>query len=298
MQVAVIGANSYIARNMIKINLDKNYADILLFDRTKDHIDGYKNYNQLDIENVTEVKNAITNVDLIYFFVGKTGTLQGFEESELFLDVNEKTLLCLLNACKELQTEAKILFLSTRLVYQGSDNLLIEESRNDFLTPYAIQKYACEQYLKMYNKLFNINYCILRICVPYGTLVKPISSYGVLNTFLNQAQMEGVIQVYGNGSQRRTFTHITDLGHILWHAGLEERCINDVYNVGGQIFSIKEVAYIISQKFGALVKHLPWPVLAEKVESGNTVFDSSKLDNLLSYKYKMSFEKWLEGEMF
>lgn len=295
--VAVIGANSYIARNMIKINSSKEYSDMLLFDRAPEHIDGYINYNQLDIENVTELKKAIANVDLIYFFVGKTGTLQGFNEPELFLDVNEKKLFYLLNACRELQTEAKIIFPSTRLVYQGADYPLIEESRNDFLTPYAIQKYACEQYLKMYNRLFNINYCILRICVPYGTLVNPVSSYGTLDFFSKQAKEERKIYVYGDGSQRRTFTHIADLGNILWQTGLKKECVNDVYNVGGQCFSIKEVAESISKKLGASVDYISWPDNAKKLESGDTVFDSSKLDKLLSYKYIMNFEKWLDNEV-
>lgn len=297
MTVAVIGANSYIARNMIKINSEKKYTDMLLFDRTPEHIDRYRNYNQLDIENVTELKKAIANVDLIYFFVGKTGTLQGFDEPELFLNVNENKLFYLLNACRELQTEAKIIFPSTRLVYQGADCPLDEEACNDFLTPYAMQKYSCEQYLKMYNRMFNVNYCILRICVPYGTLVNPVSSYGTLDFFLKQAREEKKICVYGDGSQRRTFTHIADLGHILWQTGLKKECVNDVYNVGGQSFSIKEVAESISKKLGASVDYISWPDNAKKLESGDTVFDSSKLDKLLSYKYIMNFEKWLDNEV-
>lgn len=294
IKAAIIGANSYIARNMVQINLTANYADVYLYGYQPEHMDGVPGYAQIDLTQEEAVEKAIFDCDLIYFFVGKTGTLQGFDIPDMFLDVNEKLLFCLLKTCKRTKTKAKIVFPSTRLVYQGSEYALAEDAKKQFLTPYAIQKYACEQYLEMYHRLYGVNYCILRIGVPYGTLVHPVSSYGTLDFFLNQAFTNRQINVYGSGKQRRTFTYIEDLCHILWEAGLNSSCVNDIYNVCGEDYSIMDIAEKIAQATASSVVEREWPPDALKVESGSTVFNSEKLDKLLKYSLSMSVDKWVK----
>ena len=293
MRATIIGANSYIARNMIRINELFHYADMALYDGQSEHIDHVPGYRQIDLSQSEEIEAAILNCDLIYFFVGKTGTLQGFDIPDVFLDVNEKLLFHLLNACRKIKTRAKIIFPSTRLVYQGSESAVTEEAEKQFLTPYAVQKYACEQYLAMYRRLYGINYCVLRLGVPYGTLVQPVRPYGTLDSFQRQAKEQRQISIYGDGKQRRTFTYIGDLSHILWRTGATPCCVNDVYNVGGEDLSIGAVAEKVAAMTGARVIWIPWPVEALKVESGSTVFDSRKLDDLLHYEPTMTVEQWV-----
>lgn len=293
-RAAIIGANSYIARNMIayaKMHFD---LELALYDREFEHMDGVENYHKIDFFNGGELEQAIRNVDLIYFFVGKTGTLQGFDDIELFLHVNELSLLLLLNVYKKMSSKAKILFPSSRLVYRGSDDKVSECSENQFLTPYAIQKYACEQYLKMYNNLYDVKYCILRICVPYGTLVSPKISYGTLDFFLNQANTNHQINVFGEGKQLRTFTYIGDLCKVLCEAGLEERCTNDTFNIGGETLSVFQVAEKVASATNSKIILKPWTDEFYKIESGSTVFDSKKLDNILHLCYPMTVDSWLK----
>lgn len=295
MKTVIIGANSYIARNMIQLNHSKHYADKLgLFDYAENHIDSSINYCSINVFSQQEIERAVQGCELIYFFIGKTGTLQGFDAPEEYLDINEKPLFCLLNACRNIAFKGKIVFPSTRLVYKGKKDLLNETAEKEFLTPYAIQKYACEKYLMMYNRLFDIQYCILRICVPYGTLVSPVHSYGTADFFVKQAMEQKRITVYGKGLQRRTLTYIEDLCEILWEAGLNQKCINDVYNVGGQDASIREVAESVAGIFNVPVIEVPWPNNSEAIESGDTVFDSTKLEKILVNVPRMTIAEWLE----
>lgn len=296
MRIAVIGANSYIARNLIYTNSQYANSELRLFGYESDFIDQSGEYTQIDVMSLDDMKSAIRDCDLIYFFVGKTGTLQGFDIPETFLDVNEKSLLCLLNACRAVNPGVKIVFPSTRLVYAGSPNELQESAPNCFLTPYAIQKYACEQYLQMYYNMFQINYVILRICVPYGTLVHPVSSYGTIDFFLKQAKEQKRITLYGDGRQRRTFTYIEDLCRVLWGVGLDQRCGHDVYNVGGETLSIRDVARKIADVYGAEIVELPWPPESEKVESGDTIFNAEKLEDILGPFHKSTINAWLGRE--
>lgn len=297
MRAAVIGANSYIARNFIRVNEFSRYADTALYDVQPEHFDGAAGYCQINASSQTELEQAIAGCDLIYFFVGKTGTLQGFDDPETFVDVNEKFLLNLLNAYRNVGSNAKIVFPSTRLVYRGSEELLSEDAEKEFLTPYAIQKYACEQYLKMYSRMFGVKYCILRICVPYGTLVQPVSSYGTLDFFMNQAVQKGAVSVYGDGEQRRTFTYIGDLCRTFWQAGLDDSCVNDVYNVGGEDYSIGQIAQLVAGKTSAKVLHRDWREEALKIESGSTVFNSQKLDSKLEPHRPMTVARWADEKL-
>ncbi len=298
MKAAILGANSYIARNMILLNSHSTFAEMTLYDYQAEHLDGAENYRRLDPANQGEMESAIEACDLIYFFIGKVGTLKGFDEAGTFVDVNEKYLLNLLNAYRKVKSHAKILFPSTRLVYKGSEEKLDENAEKTFLTPYALQKYACEQYLAMYSRLFGIRYCVLRICVPYGTLVHPVSSYGTLDFFMKQAADRGVVSLYGSGEQRRTFTYIGDLCRTLWLAGLNDACINDVYNVGGEDSSLGAIAELVAEKTSTRVAHEKWPDAAWSIESGSTVFDSRKLDKILGARVSTSVSQWAEERVF
>ena len=116
IKAAIIGANSYIARNLIKINKIEEYACVSLYDYQSEHIDKEEGYRQIDFEDQLAMADAIGGCDLIYFFTGKTGTMNGFDIPEAFSDVNERCLFSLLRAYRSVHCRAKIVFPSTRLV--------------------------------------------------------------------------------------------------------------------------------------------------------------------------------------
>lgn len=297
MRAAVIGANSYIARSFLQVNVTSHYGDVCAFGRSQRQTDGFINYRQIDLGSLEDLKEAIDGCDLIYLFAGKTGTLRGFDAPDEFLDANERVLLHLLNAYRAAGSRAKVIFPSTRLVYRGGGRPLPEGAPKEFLTPYAMQKYACEQYLEMYRRLYGIRYCVLRIGVPYGTLVRSAASYGTLDFFLRQARETGQISIYGDGGQRRTVTYIEDLCRMLWLAGMDDGCEGDAYNVGGEDMSIRELAGYVAQSTGAVVVEKPWPAEALRIESGSTVFDADKLNRRLRYQPAMTVERWIKEEM-
>lgn len=281
MKIAIIGANSYIARNLIfEIHKRKIDAELDLYDHADKQADGENNYHQIDILDLKSISQIDLNCDIVYMFVGKTGTLAGFDNYNEFIDINEKALLNILNEYRKQRSSAKIIYPSTRLVYKGSVSPLREDNEKEFKTIYAINKYACEQYLKMFNNLYGIKYCIFRICVPYDSLLPDVSSYGTIGFMLNKAKNGQNITLYGNGSTRRTFTHIKDLCDVLINGAISEKCLNDVYNIGGKDMSLKEIAEIIAQKYKVDIDYIYYPSEQLKIESGDTVFDDRKLQDL------------------
>lgn len=291
-KVAIIGANSYIARNLYAV-LVKQFPelDIALYDVQDQSVDHRPNYTALSLIDGDLTRLDLT-VDTVFFFTGKTGTHDGFANYEAFIDINEKSLLAFLNAYVQQGSQAKIIFPSTRLVYQGAEQPLTEDAPKEFKTVYAINKFACEQYLEMFHRNFGVKYVILRLCLPFGTLIPEASSYGTAEFMMSSAKEKGQITLYGDGQVRRTLTSMEDLCDDLIQVALSEACQADVYNIGGEDYSLLEMAQLIAKKYGAEVTFIPWPEQAKLIESGSTVFDSTKLDTLISKRRLRTFDDW------
>lgn len=295
-KAAVLGANGYIARNLVYV-LKRDYPDyeLNLYGIEPRSLDNCENYISVDMTDKEDVKKIDMSCDIIFMFVGKTGSANGFDEYEAFIDVNERTLLNLLSEYRKQKSRARIIYPSTRLVYKGKDEPQREEDEKEFKTVYAINKYACEQYLEQFHRVYDVQYSIFRICIPYGTLIPKASSYGTAEFMLNKAAKGENITIYGDGYVRRTLTYIYDLCKILIEGAISEGCANSVFNVGGEDYSLKDMAELIAKKYRVGVDYVPWPDVALKIESGSTVFDSSKLDALIkNYIIKGRFVEWLK----
>lgn len=294
-KVAVLGANGYIARNLIYV-LKRDYPDfeLALYGREKQFVDGEGNYCVIDMTDAESVKSIDLDVDIVFMFVGRTGSANGFDEYDSFIDINERTLLNLLSEYRRQRSKARIIYPSTRLVYKGKTGPQKEDAEKEFKTVYAINKFACEQFLEQFHRVYDVQYTILRVCIPYGTLIPEASSYGTAEFMLAKATKGENISLYGDGSVRRTLTYMDDLCVTMIKAAVSESCANDVFNVGGEDYSLKEMAEQIAQKYGVGVDYVPWPDVALKIESGDTVFDSSKLDSLIGSYTNSRFTDWVK----
>ncbi len=269
MKVALFGNKGYLG-SQIECFLRRKEAFVTGFDLP-----------ECDISNPViweEFKPA--QYDAILFFSGLTGTEKSFVEAEKFLEVNERGLLNLLRKLSPLGERApKIVFPSTRLVYKGREVALKENDEKEAKTVYAANKLACEHLLEAFHARYDIPYVVTRICVPYGSLIRKDYSYGTIGFFLKQAEFGGPITLYGDGTIRRTFTHVADICEAV--AFLAEADAQGVFNIGGATCSLGEVAELIAKGKGVEVKYVPWPDVALRLESGATFFDSSKLDNAM-----------------
>lgn len=293
-KVTVLGANGYIARNLIYV-LKRDHPDyeLFLYGREERYVDGEGNYTIVDMKDKESTKKINLNVDIVYMLVGRTGSANGFDEYDSFIDTNERTLLNLLAEYRRQGSKARIIYPSTRLVYKGKPSPQKEDAEKEFKTVYAINKYACEQYLEQFHRVYGVQYTILRVCIPYGTLIPEASSYGTAEFMLAKATKGENISLYGDGSVRRTLTYMEDLCVTMIEAALSDECADDVFNVGGEDYSLKEMAELIARKNGVGVDFVSWPDVALKIESGDTVFDSAKLSGVIGNTTKSLFAEWI-----
>ena len=274
MRCAVIGSQGFIGRHLVYY-LIKQGHDVISYDLDE------KNSQRIDLTDRLSAYRLDLSVDYVFMFAGRTGTYSGFDAYEEFLSTNELCLLNLLDAIRQSAFRPKVVFPSSRLVYKGCDKPLKEDDEKDSKTVYAVNKLACEGYLKAYHDSFDIPYTIFRICVPYGNLLSADYSYGTVGSFIEQAIKRKEITLYGGGTVKRTFTHIKDLCYQVTHAAFHPGSTSNIYNVGGESLSLHDAATIIANRFNARLTSVPWPGKDLRIESGHTYFDYSKIQSLL-----------------
>ena len=294
LNCAVFGANGYLGSHLAHALCSAGH-----------HVQGYGiraepllpnlPYTSLDVANPDDWARFEPEIDAVFFFSGLTGTHQGFEQAQRYLQVNEGGLLHLLERIRASGRKPKIIFPSTRLVYRGSDSPQEEDAPELPKSIYAINKLACEQILRAYHLSFDIPYVTYRICVPYGSFLKTGHAYGTIGLFLGMAKAGKSITLFGDGSQRRTLTHAREIcRQIIDTAFLPETTAN-VFNISGEDYSLKEIADEIARKYGVSVEYRPWPKADLSLETGSTVFDDTRIRHLLSAATPLhTFASWVK----
>lgn len=278
MKIAVIGANGYIGKHLVYY-LEMKGCSVARYDLYGD------NCIKCNLTVRADVNKIDLNVDYVYMFAGKTGTYNGFDDYYTYLDSNDVALLNLLDAIRKSEHRPKVIFPSSRLVYKGAERALMEEDKKESKTIYAVNKIACEGYLAAYANSFDIPYTVFRICVPYGNMFSTDYSFGTVGFMIKQAKT-GEITLYGDGTMRRTLTSMEDLCFQIYEASKRPESNNQIYNIGGNTYMLKEVAEIVAAEYRATIKYIPYPERDLKIESGSTFFDFEKISNLTGYQSK------------
>jgi len=106
--------------------------------------------------------------------------------------------------------------------------------------PYAVVKNVGESFCRSYQQEFDLDFTIFRFFNTYGP--NQTTDF-VMAKFIALALTNEDIPIYGNGSQTRTFCYVDDNVDTCVKALNENKVINDVINIGGEIIiSIKELA--------------------------------------------------------
>lgn len=277
-RVAIIGAKGFIGRHLRWYLQTQKYIIPECYDVLESTEPYYHKVNMLDKEAVASID---LNVDYIFMMTGCTGTKIGFDKYEQFVSINELALLNLLDAIRLSPYRPKVVFPSSRLVYKGVDKPLKEDDEKDSKTIYAANKLACEGFLKAYSYNYDIPFTIFRICVPYGNMLDNDYSFGTVGFFIKMASQGKDITMYGGGAIKRTFTHLYDVCYQMVEGAMSSDSDNQIYNVGGETYSLHDAAEIFANKYGVKVVSVPWPKADLRLESGDTFFDDSKISNLL-----------------
>jgi UDP-glucose 4-epimerase len=182
----------------------------------------------------------------------------------------------------------RFIYSSTSSAY-GKKAILpnIETQPSDPLTPYSTAKVFGENLARVYYNLYGLETVSLRYFNVYGDRQPLKGQYApVIGLFLKQHEEGKPLTVVGDGSQRRDFTHISDVVKANILASEIKDGFGEVYNIGyGSNYSILEIANMISND----VKFIP-PRVGEVQE---TLASNAKFKELTGWIPEVPLTEWL-----
>jgi UDP-glucose 4-epimerase len=183
----------------------------------------------------------------------------------------------------------RLIYSSTSSAY-GKKSFIpnTETQQSDPLTPYSAAKVFGENLARVYYNLYGLETISLRYFNVYGNRQPLKGQYApVIGLFLKQYHEGKPLTVVGDGSQRRDFTHISDVVEANILASQTKDGFGEVYNIGyGNNYSILDIANMISND----VKFIPSRV----GEVQETLASNSKFKNLTGWMPKVSLIEWLQ----
>ena len=252
---------------------------------------------EADVRDREAMRAAVAEPEMIFNLAGQSGAVRSVDDPLTDLDINCRGSLVLLEAVREMNRDAKIVFSSSRLAYGHVGEQPVREDRD--VAPrctHAIHKLAVEQYLRMYQQLFGLRYATARITNPYGPgQPGERTDYGVVNRMIHLALAGEAITVYGDGRQRRDYIYIDDVVEALLQLGERGAADGSTYNIGTGIGTplVDMARGIMAMAGGGHLEHVPWPILAQQIETGDFVADITRIQTDLGWQPRVALEDGL-----
>ena len=250
-------------------------------------------FHKVDIRDTIEMKSLLKDVQIV-FHLACLGVRQSIHDPIENNEVNATATLDLLNICSQLNLE-RFVHVSTSEIYGTAMRIPMDENTPAFPhTIYGSSKLAGECHARAFQKTYGMPVVILRPFNSYGPNCHHEGDSGeVIPKFILRALADRPMLIFGDGSQTRDFTFVTDTAWGISMAGMSEVAVGKTINLGsGYEISINDLALLIKKvtsKPNAIIKHLePRPGDILRLYS-----DSKRAKKFLGFKPKINFETGL-----
>jgi len=153
-----------------------------------------------------------------------------------------------------------LVFTSSIAVYGSNQSPMTEEMTPVPEDSYGIAKLAVEQDLKVSHEMFGLDYIIFRPHNVYGEKQNIGDRYrNVIGIFMNQLLRGEPMTIFGDGTQMRAFTHITDVAPVIAKCVDYPSARNQIFNVGADVpYTVNHLSRVVADAMGkeAKIVHL------------------------------------------
>ena len=144
----------------------------------------------------------------------------------------------------------RVIFASTAAAYGDvkEDDLPVREAQpTEPMSFYGLSKLSVEKYLEMYEKLYGMEYVVLRFANVYGERQGDGGEGGVISIFAKAVAEGRDITIYGDGEQTRDFVYAGDIAEGIL-AALRTEEVNAAYNLSTQTeTSLRELVSLLAE---------------------------------------------------
>lgn len=238
MNYLITGGLGFIGKNLsLYLSEDKN-NNIYIIDNNindKDFTDRENIY--VFMSDITDIVclnfllddiSRCQNIDYVIHLAAESGVLPSIRNPIFSNKTNISGTLNILEWSRHSNVK-RFIFASSGCVLGNATPPISEKSETKPISPYGVQKLACEHYCKIYNDLFGLNTTILRFSNIYGPLSYHKNS--VVSAVLKRIAEKKPVIIFGDGTQTRDFLYIQDLISMI-------KLVLSDENVGGEIFQL------------------------------------------------------------
>lgn len=250
-----------------------------------------------DVRDRDTMARLLKDKDYLLNLAGQTSHLDSMTDPHTDLEINAAAQLSILQACREHNTRVKIVFASTRQLYGKPDYLPVDEDHP--IRPVdvnGINKLAGEGYHLLYNNVYGIRACALRLTNTYGPGMRVKDARQTFLGIWIRCAIEGKpILVYGDGNQLRDFNYVDDAVDAILVSALDSRSEGRIYNLGcREVISLKDLAAMLVELHPeANTQIVPFPPDRKAIDIGDYYGNFEKIERELGWKPQVSLREGL-----
>lgn len=301
MSILVTGGAGFIGSNLVEQLVKGGHAVRVLDDFSlgkMENLSAVKSKVEVisgDIRDFEVVKKASKGVDVIFNQAAASASPMFRDHLRESVASNVDAFVNLLNACR-VHDVKKLVYASTSSVYGNNKPPLREDMQLVPVNFYASTKLLNEHFAKLFSIQYGLETIGFRYMSIYGPHERSKGIYAnLVSQFLWEMQKGEQPVIYGDGTQKREFTYVSDIvqANIL-AMNLKKRLGGDVFNVGtGKCVSLNDVVALLNKLLGKSIK----PKYVKNTVK-NYIFtqlsDITKIKKTLGYEPKYSLEDGLK----
>ena len=251
-----IGSN--LARRLVEMGAQVLLVDSLVpeYGGNSFNVEGIRDRVRVNVSDVRDehsMRYLVQGQDFLFNLAGQTSHMDSMADPFTDLEINCRAQLSILEACRKHNPGVKVVFAGTRQVYGRPDALPVDETH--LLRPTdvnGINKMAGEWYHILYNNVYGLRACALRLTNTYGPRMRVKDARQTfLGVWLRRIAQGEPFEVWG-GEQLRDFTYVDDAVDALLRAAASDEANGQVFNLGGvSVLTLKALADLLVEVAGA-----------------------------------------------
>jgi UDP-glucose 4-epimerase len=205
-----------------------------------ENLDGFPDQSKIervqgDIRDGEAVAKAMKGVEVV-FHEGALGSVPRSVETPCESDaVNVGGTVRVLDVARH-EGVRRVIFAASSSAYGETEELPKHEKITPQpLSPYAVEKLACEQYMRVFAGIYGLETLSLRYFNVFGPAQTPDGAYAAaIPRFVDAALAGKTIQIFGDGEQTRDFCFVKNtVGANLLAAESPKKFGGEIVNVAG-----------------------------------------------------------------
>lgn len=246
---------------------------------------------EVDIRNYDELEKAVADQDMIYHFAANASVPYSVEHPEYDFETNAGGTFNVIRAALAHGVN-KVVNASSAAVYGEPRYIPMDEEHPlEPVSPYGATKVAGEKIGLVFARSFDLNFCVVRIFNTYG----PRQPRYVIHDFIRKLQHDtSRLEVLGDGSQIRDYSHISDTIEAFLLVGKSDQTQGEVYNIsGGRPISIAELAQMVVRLWGQSPAKIEFTGRSWPGDINRMIGDISKIRDL-GFEPRMDLERGIQ----